>query len=153
MGISDCDWMHLAYSLALQAGQQDEIPVGAVVVFNNRPVGMGFNQVRTLQNPCAHAEMIAIQQAALALENYRLEHCTLYTTLEPCSMCAGAIVQARISRLVFATRDLKAGAAGSVLNLLKGYPLNHTVDIDEGLLQAPCKALLQQFFLKIRTSL
>lgn len=147
MGVDDTFWMTQAYELALKANESSEVPVGAVVVANNNQrVGGGYNQVITLQDPCAHAEILAIREAALSLGNYRLKNCTLYVTLEPCAMCAGALVQARIERVVFACRDFKAGAAGSVYNLLKGYPLNHQVRIDEGMLLNECSLLLTNFF-------
>ena len=98
------------------------------------------------KDACGHAEVVAIRNACHAVNNYRLTDSTLYVTLEPCVMCAGAIIQARIARVVFATRDFKAGAAGSIYNFLQGYPLNHAVQIDEGILQQPCAELLVEFF-------
>lgn len=139
--------MAKAWQLAVQANADGEVPVGAVVVADDNTIlGSACNQVIHHQDPTAHAEILAIRQAALQLGNYRLENCTLYTTLEPCAMCAGAMVQARIKRVVFACRDFKAGAAGSAYNLLKGYPLNHQVTIDEGVMQHECSQLLQVFF-------
>ena len=147
MGINDSFWMAQAYELALQAKTEGEVPVGAVLVSaDNILVGRGWNQVLQKKDPCAHAELIAIRDAAAHLDNYRLLNTTLYVTLEPCSMCAGALVHARVERVVFATRDFKAGAAGSVYNLLGGYPLNHQVQIDEGLMQQDCANLLADFF-------
>jgi tRNA(adenine34) deaminase len=147
MGMNDSFWMAKAYELALKAKEQGEVPIGAVIVdAQNSLIGCGFNKVLQNNDPCAHAELIAIREAASALKNYRLLHTTLYATLEPCAMCAGAIVHARIKRLVFATRDFKAGAAGSVYNLLQGYPLNHQVEIDESIMQQDCAALLEEFF-------
>lgn len=149
----DLKWMQLAYQLALEAGQKGEVPVGAVVVdAQNQLVGQGSNVVESTHNPCGHAEIIALQDAAARIKNHRLLNMTLYVTLEPCALCASALVQARIKRLVFATRDLKAGAAGSVFNLLRGYPLNHQVQIDEGILQPECAGLLTHFFQKRRTA-
>lgn len=145
--MSDLQWMEEAYALALKAADQGEVPVGAVLVDqDNQRIGEGWNQVIRLKDPTAHAEIIAIRDAAQALANYRLQHTTLYVTLEPCCMCAAALVHARVERLVFATRDIKAGAAGSVFNLLQGHPLNHRLQIDEGFLQAQCAALLADFF-------
>lgn len=140
--------MAQAYELALKAKEQGEVPVGALIVAadNTTLLGQGWNQVIQTNDPCAHAELIAIRAAAARLHNYRLLNTTLYVTLEPCSMCAGALIHARIERLVFATRDFKAGAAGSVYNLLQGYPLNHQVQIDEGIMQQPCATLLADFF-------
>lgn len=147
MGVGDSYWMAQAYKLALTAQDAGEVPVGAVLVSaDNRLVGQGRNQVIQLQDPCAHAEILAIRDAATQLANYRLLDTTLYVTLEPCIMCAGALVHARVKRLVFATRDFKAGAAGSVYNLLQGYPLNHQVLIDEGTMQQDCAHLLAEFF-------
>ena len=147
MGIKDSFWMTQAYELALKAKEENEVPVGAVLVSaENSLVGRGWNQVLQRKDPCAHAELIAIREAAFHLNNHRLLNTTLYVTLEPCSMCAGALVQARIGRIVFATRDFKAGSAGSVYNLLQGYPLNHKVQIDEGVMQQDCAALLADFF-------
>lgn len=145
--MSDSFWMAQAYELALAAKKQSEIPVGAVLVSaDGHLLGKGWNQVIQNKDPCAHAELIALRNGASHLDNYRLLKTTLYVTLEPCSMCAGALVQARIERLVFATRDFKAGAAGSVYNLLQGYPLNHQVQIDEGIMQKECANLLVDFF-------
>ncbi|KTD19286.1 tRNA-specific adenosine deaminase [Legionella lansingensis] len=139
--------MARAYELALKAKEQGEVPIGAVLVdAKNNILSSGWNQVLQLNDPCAHAELIAIREAATQLQNYRLLDTTLYVTLEPCSMCAGALVHARVKRLVFATRDFKAGAAGSVYNLLQGYPLNHQVIIDEGIMQKECAVLLADFF-------
>ncbi|WP_028389526.1 tRNA adenosine(34) deaminase TadA [Legionella fairfieldensis] len=145
--MSDSFWMRQAYELALKAQEQGEVPVGAVLVAaDNQLLGRGWNQVMQIKDPSAHAELIAIREAALRLQNYRLPDTTLYVTLEPCAMCAGTLVHARIQRLVFATRDFKAGAAGSVYNLLQGYPLNHQVQIDEGIMQKDCAELLADFF-------
>jgi len=139
--------MKQAYELALKAKEQGEIPIGAILVAaDNTLLGCGWNQVLQSNDPCAHAELIAIRSAAKSLGNYRLLNTTLYTTLEPCAMCAGALVHARVKRVVFATRDFKAGAAGSVYNLLQGYPLNHQVQIDEGIMQQACANLLTDFF-------
>lgn len=139
--------MKEAYQRALQAAENGEVPVGAVLVSgDNKILGAACNHVIGQHDPSAHAEILAIREAALKLGNYRLENCTLYATLEPCCMCAGAMVHARIRRVVFACRDFKAGAAGSVYNLLKGYPLNHQVIIDEGIMQEECSRLLHSFF-------
>lgn len=143
----DFFWMEQALCLARLAEVEGEIPVGAVLVDgNNQIIGRGSNQMIQRCDPTAHAEILAIRQAGTALNNYRLLNTTLYVTLEPCCMCAGAIVHARIKRLVFAARDFKSGAAGSVYHLLRGYPLNHQVQVDEGLLQRESTALLSQFF-------
>ena len=139
--------MAQAWQLALKASEHGEVPVGAVLVSgDNQILGASCNQVIAQHDPTAHAEILAIREAALKLGNYRLEDCTLFATLEPCAMCAGAMVHSRIKRVVFACRDFKAGAAGSVYNLLKGYPLNHQVIIDEGIMQQECSQLLHSFF-------
>ena len=150
--MSDRYWMQQAYEQALCAQQEGEIPVGAVLVSReNQVLGIGRNRVQVNQDPTQHAELCVLRQASQALTNHRLVGTTLYVTLEPCAMCAGALVLARIQRLVFATRDFKTGAAGSVYNLLRGYPLNHQVQIDEGILQAECATLLRSFFRARRT--
>lgn len=149
--MDDLYWMKKAYDLALQAAAQGEVPVGAILVSeDNVCLGSGFNQSIIHADPTAHAEIQAIRQAATTLQNHRLNHTTLYVTLEPCCMCAGAMIHARIQRLVFAARDFKAGAAGSVYNLLSGQELNHKVQIDEGILQHACSELLSAFFAEKR---
>lgn len=151
MGISDAFWMQEAYKQALLAKEQGEVPVGAVIVSDEgKLLAVASNHVQGSHDPTGHAELYALRQASLVLNNHRLIGCTLYVTLEPCAMCAGALVHARIKRLVFATRDFKAGAAGSVYNLLQGYPLNHQVQIDEGIMQAECAQLLGDFFKQCR---
>lgn len=150
--LTDLFWMKQAYDLACQAQKCGEVPVGAIVVSEQQQcLGTGYNQVLQRTDATAHAELLAIQAASATLGNYRLLNATLYVTLEPCCMCAGALVQARIKRVVFATRDFKAGAAGSVNNLLSGYPFNHQVMIDEGTLQAECSLLLSDFFKRRRS--
>ena len=145
--MDDKHWMQLAYQQALLAKSAGEVPVGAVIVdANQQVIASAHNQVIMPHDPCGHAEILAIRQACQYLSNYRLNDATLFITLEPCVMCAGAIIHARLARVVFATRDLKAGAAGSVYNLMHGYPLNHVVQIDEGVMQQECAALLQLFF-------
>jgi len=147
MGVKDAFWMQHAFDLALKAREQNEVPVGAVLVDQEgQIIGRGWNKVVQSNDPTAHAELLALRDAASHVHNYRLNNTTLYVTLEPCCMCAGALVHARVKRLVFATRDFKAGAAGSVYNLLQGYPLNHCVQIDEGVLQKECALLLTDFF-------
>lgn len=149
--MTDVFWMQQALELANVALSQGEVPVGAVLVSEqNKLLGRGWNQVLQTSDPTAHAEVVAIREAAKHQSNYRLQNTTLYVTLEPCCMCAGALVHARIKRVVFGTRDLKAGAAGSIYNLLQGYPLNHQIQIDEGFLQSECALLLSNFFKKLR---
>jgi tRNA(adenine34) deaminase len=139
-------FMRAALAEAQAAAELGEVPVGAVVAHGNRVVGRGHNQRETLNDPTAHAEMIAITAAASALSSWRLEGCTLYVTLEPCPMCAGAIVQARIERLVFGATDPKAGACVSLYNITTDKRLNHRVVIAEPVLAGECREILQQFF-------
>lgn len=144
-------WMQQAYAQALLAQSEGEVPVGAVLVSaDDELLGVGRNALQKSHDPSDHAEMIAIRQAAQKLGNHRLLGTRLYVTLEPCAMCAGLLVHARIERLIFATRDFKTGAAGSVFNLLQGRPLNHKVIIDEGVMQHECAQLLHDFFCQVR---
>jgi len=147
---NDQHFMQKAYELAQQAEQLDEIPVGAVVVYQGKVIGEGFNQSILLNDPSAHAEMIAIRQAGKILKNYRLLDCTLYVTLEPCPMCAGLLVHGRIKRLVYASPDLKTGAAGSTFNLVNNEQLNHQVTVTEGVMKEQCSQLLSAFFKRRR---
>lgn len=139
-------WMRRALDLAHSAFAAEEVPIGAVVVHGDRVIGEGFNQREQLRDPTAHAEMIAITQAAQALESWRLLDCTLYVTLEPCPMCAGAIVQARIPTVVYGTDDPKAGACRTLYRLTDDARLNHRAAVIGGVLQAECRAILQEFF-------
>ncbi|MCJ8320042.1 MAG: tRNA adenosine(34) deaminase TadA [Colwellia sp.] len=148
--VLDTKFMLRAYQLAQQAQCHDEIPVGAVVVANGQIIGEGFNQSIMLNDPSAHAEMIAIRQAGQTLQNYRMIDCTLYVTLEPCPMCAGLMIHGRIKRLVYAAKDAKTGAAGSLLDLVNHQGLNHQVDVCEGLMANECSALLSAFFKRRR---
>ncbi len=141
------EWfMQLALEQAYEAMAQDEVPVGAVIVRRERVIGTGYNQREQLKDPTAHAEMIAITQAASTLQSWRLEDCTLYVTLEPCPMCAGAILQSRVPRLVFGTADPKAGAVQSLYQLLSDSRLNHRVEVRWGLLGEACGKVLSDFF-------
>ena len=139
-------FMQMAYREAELAWSEDEVPVGAVIVQANRVIARAHNQREQLHDPTAHAEMIAITQAAEALQSWRLEETTLYVTLEPCPMCAGAIVLARIPTVVYAAPDPKAGAAESLYELLSDPRLNHRAAIVSGVLRQPCSELLTQFF-------
>lgn len=139
-------WMEMAFRQAEIAFEAGEVPVGAVVVRENRVIGKGYNQNGQLKDPTAHAEMIAITAAATALDNKWLEGCTLYVTLEPCAMCAGAIVLARIPTLVFAAYDAKAGACGTLMNIVEDTRLNHRVHVIPGVLDSRASALLREFF-------
>jgi tRNA(adenine34) deaminase len=145
-------WMESALREAEQALKRKEVPIGAVIVHNSRIIGRGYNQIESLQDPTAHAEMIAITAAAGGLGNRRLEECTLYVTLEPCAMCAGAIVLARIPRMVFGAFDPKAGACGTLYNIVQDDRLNHRVDLAGGILAERCGGLLSEFFQGIRTN-
>lgn len=135
---------------AERAYEQNEVPVGAVVVHENRIIGRGHNQIEMLQDPTAHAEMIALTAAADHLRSRRLEGCTLYVTLEPCPMCAGAIVLSRIPTLVFATFDPKAGACGTLYNIVEDGRLNHTVHVIGGVCDRESEELLKGFFGRVR---
>jgi len=144
--------MQEALRLARIALAQDEVPVGCVIVHEGRAVGRAHNQRETLRDPTAHAEMIAITQAAEALGSWRLHGCTLYVTLEPCAMCAGAMVLARIDRLVYGATDPKAGAVESVFRLLDEPRLNHRIPVTPGVLAEACGAILSEFFRRKRQS-
>jgi tRNA(adenine34) deaminase len=150
LGPLDEAMMGRALQQAERAAGAGEVPVGAVVAAGTEVVGAAHNQRETLQDPTAHAEMIAITQAAEALGSWRLEGCTLYVTLEPCAMCAGAIVLARLDRLVFGARDPKAGACGSVLDVTGCGELNHRVELAAGVLAEPCSEILRDFFVQRR---
>ncbi|MEM0910238.1 MAG: tRNA adenosine(34) deaminase TadA [Pseudomonadota bacterium] len=139
-------YMREALQLAQQAQSMDEVPVGAIVVLGDTIIGRGFNQSISLSDPSAHAEMIAIREAGMVLENYRMPEATLYVTLEPCAMCAGLLVHARIKRLVYGASDPKAGACGSIMDLSSHENLNHAFSITRGVLQDSCGAILSQFF-------
>ena len=140
------EWMLAALLLARQAAQHGEVPVGAVVVRDNQVVGRGFNQPIGRHDPTAHAEIMALRDAALTLGNYRLPGCTLVVTVEPCTMCAGALVHARIERLIFGAKEPKAGAVCSSARVLDNLGLNHKVTVIEGVLEKECKALMAGFF-------
>ena len=148
--MTDLDHLQAAIAEANDAEANGEVPVGAVIVHKNKIIGRGQNRVLRNSDPTAHAEIVALRQAGLALKNYRLEDCTLYATLEPCAMCAGAILHARITRLVYAAPDPKAGACGSVLSVMNHPQLNHKVEITAGLLADECGTLLTNFFRKRR---
>lgn len=139
-------WMRWALKEAELARQEGEIPVGAVVVHQNKIIGRGHNQREHLQDPTAHAEIIAITSAAATLNSWRLNNCTLYVTLEPCPMCAGAILNARIPRVVFGCYDPKAGMCGSIENLCDQNLLNHRASVKGGVAEKECYSLLADFF-------
>jgi tRNA(adenine34) deaminase len=139
-------FMQLAYEEAVRAFDEDEVPIGAVIVRRDRVIAAAHNQREQLNDPTAHAEMIAITQAAAALQSWRLEECVLYVTLEPCPMCAGAILQARVPWLVYGAADPKAGAVDSLFRLLDDVRLNHRVQVISGVQSDRCGALLTRFF-------
>lgn len=143
-------WMEHAFREAETAYEKEEVPIGAVVVYENRIIGRGHNLTETLQEPTAHAEMIAITAAADYLGSRRLLDTTLYVTLEPCVMCAGAIVLARIPVVVFSANDPKAGACGTLYNLVQDERLNHRVELVSGILENKCALILSDFFRKLR---
>ena len=142
--------MEFALREAEQAFKRKEVPVGAIIVKDARIIGKGYNQIESLKDPTAHAEMIAITAAAMQVGDRRLEKCTLYVTLEPCPMCAGAVVLARLPRLVFGTADPKAGACTTLYQIPQDSRLNHQVDVKGNVLEAQCAALLKDFFSKVR---
>lgn len=144
--INDEHWMARALELAHQAQNIDEVPVGAVLVMDNTLIAEAHNQPISDHDATAHAEIIAIRKACAKQQNYRLPNSTLYVTLEPCAMCAGALVHARVERVVIATQEPRAGAAGSVLNVLDNHQLNHRCVVEFGLLQEQSSALLKHFF-------
>lgn len=138
--------MQLAIREAMMAAGAGEVPVGAVVVRNGVLIGQGYNQPVATSDPTAHAEIVALRAAALREENYRLNDVHLYVTLEPCAMCIGAMLHARVGRLVFGAYDSKAGAAGSVLDLANNRSLNHRMEVNGGLMQDDCANILKKFF-------
>jgi tRNA(adenine34) deaminase len=139
-------WMREALRLAADAGRAGEVPVGAVVVLGGRVLGRGANAPIRRNDPTAHAEILALREAALALGNYRIEDATVYCTIEPCVMCAGALLHARVRRLVFGARDLRFGGVRSKFALADSELLNHRIEIVEGVLGPECAALLKEFF-------
>lgn len=147
---ADVSFMSRALELAREAERAGEVPVGAVIVKGGEIVGEGWNRPIGTHDPTAHAEIVALRAAAQTLGTYRLLDTTLYVTLEPCAMCAGAMVHARVKRLVFAARDPRAGAAGSVFNIVQHDALNHRLSIESGPLADECSSLLRGFFLARR---
>ena len=139
-------WMEEALRAARRALDADEVPVGAVIVHHGKVVGRGFNRNFSDSDPTAHAEVVALREAGAAIGNHRLSDCELFATIEPCAMCAGAIVHARIRRLVYGADDPKAGAAGSALHVLNHPALNHRIEVRGGVLAGRCAEILQEFF-------
>jgi len=150
--ISDETWMAEALFLARRAGEEEEVPVGAVIVRDGKVIGRGWNRNIGLHDPSAHAEIMAMREAGIALGNHRLTACTLYVTLEPCMMCAGAMIHARLDRIVFGASDPKTGAAGGKFDLLTNPAHNHAPLVDGGCLADDCSALLKDFFRQRRRS-
>lgn len=142
--------MKLAIEQAQIAEENSDVPIGTVIVYKNQIIGKAYNQREQLQDPTAHAEIIALTQAAAFLESWRLHGCTMYVTLEPCPMCAGALVLARIDRLVYGCDDPKTGAVKSLYNIVNDERLNHTINVTSGILAEECSGLLQQFFQRRR---
>jgi tRNA(adenine34) deaminase len=146
----DAPYMDLALAEAAKAEAASEVPVGAVIVLEDKVVARGFNQPISTNDPTAHAEIIALREAGWALGNYRLAGATMYCTVEPCMMCAGAMIHARIARLVFGAPDPKAGSAGSIYNVLTDPRLNHRVEVVTGVRENECASLLKSFFSRKR---
>lgn len=149
----DEKYMRQALTQAKKAMKLGEVPIGCVIVYKDKVIGRGYNRRKTDKNTLSHAELIAIKKASKNMGDWRLEECTIYITLEPCPMCAGAIVQARIPKCVVGTMNPKAGCAGSVLNLLDCSGFNHQVEFVEGVLMEDCKKILQDFFKDLRIRL
>ncbi|MEA3411296.1 MAG: tRNA adenosine(34) deaminase TadA [Pseudomonadota bacterium] len=145
------DWMRQALALAGHAASEGEVPVGAVVVRDGKRIGEGWNHPVALHDPTAHAEVLALRDAGNVAGNYRLPECTLYVTLEPCPMCIGAMIHARVQRLVFGAFDPKSGAAGSVFSLADSPRLNHRIEVIGGVLERECGDLLRRFFRERRS--
>ncbi len=148
--MNDEHWMQLALAEAEKALATEDVPIGALAVLNGEIIGRGYNRREADQDPTAHAEMLALRQAAQVIGHWRLEGVSLYCTLEPCAMCAGAMVLARLPRLVYATSDPKAGAGGSVMNLLQHAALNHQVEVAQGILADEAAEQIRTFFRKLR---
>lgn len=150
--MNDAHWMQLALEQARFAASEGEVPVGAVLVLNDECIATGHNQPIKSSDPSAHAEIIVLRKAGQQLGNYRLNDATLYVTLEPCAMCAGALVHARIKRLVYGAQDLRAGACGTVMNIAHHPELNHRINVEQGPLVDECRTVLQNFFRERRSA-
>src|SRR5579871_1916220 len=146
----DAAWMQLALEQAALAAQAGEVPVGALVIKDGEIIGRGHNRNLLNDDPTAHAEIVALREAAARLKNHRLTGCTMVTTIEPCSMCAGALIHARIARLIYGAADAKAGAAGSALEVLNHPRLNHKMEVTAGVLADRCSEIIQEFFRRKR---
>lgn len=146
----DEKFMKLAMVQARNAEKIKEVPIGCVIIYENEVIARGYNRRNTDKNTLSHAELLAIRKASKKLGDWRLEDCTLYVTLEPCQMCAGAIVQARMKRVVIGSCNPKAGCAGSIINLLQMKEFNHQVELTQGVLEEECTSILSDFFRKLR---
>lgn len=143
-------YMKEAIRQAKKAYDMNEVPIGCVIVYEDKIIGRGYNRRTTDKNPLAHAELIAIKKASRKIGDWRLEDCTLYVTLEPCQMCSGAIVQARIKKVVVGCMNPKAGCAGSIINLLQMEQFNHQVELETGVLEEECSMMMKNFFKELR---
>lgn len=146
----DARFLRMALREAALSGEKGEVPIGCVIVKDGRVLGRGHNQMETLRDPTAHAEILAIGAACQALDNWRLEGCTLYVTLEPCPMCAGAILNSRVSRVVYGARDKRLGALGSTFNILEENPINRVVVVEGPAMEDECLEMLKSFFRDVR---
>ena len=153
MNTKDEKFMKKAIAQAKKAAAYGEVPIGCVIVYEDRIIGRGYNRRKTEKNTLAHAELTAIRKASRYIGDWRLEGCTMYVTLEPCQMCAGAIVQARIDRVVIGTMSPKSGCAGSIINLLNMKEFNHQVEITQGICEDECSEILSSFFTDLRKRL
>ncbi|MCR4755593.1 MAG: tRNA adenosine(34) deaminase TadA [Lachnospiraceae bacterium] len=153
MQTKDEKFMKKAILQAKRAEKLGEVPIGCVIVYEDKIIARGYNRRKTDKNTLSHAELTAIKKASRYIGDWRLEGCTMYVTLEPCQMCAGAIVQARMDRVVIATMSPKSGCAGSILNLLQMEEFNHQVEITRGVLEQECSVMLSDFFIKLRKRL
>lgn len=144
------DYMAMAFQEAQNAYELGEVPVGAVIIFENKIIGRGYNQVETLKDASAHAEMIALSAAYNYFGDWRLENCTLFCTLEPCAMCAGALVLSRIERIVYGAKDPKFGACGSIFEIPTESKLNHNIEIVSGVMEEPIASMMRSFFQELR---
>ena len=143
-------YMKQALAEAQKAFDEEEVPVGAVIVYNDQIIARAHNQIKTLKDPTAHAEMIAITQAASFLQNERLNECDLYVTIEPCSMCVGAAILGRLKSIIYGAEDSKTGACGSAIDLAKPGLFNHNLEVTSGILEPECRTIIQEFFLSKR---
>ncbi len=148
--LKDIKYMKAALAQAKKAYKLGEVPIGCVIVYEDRIIGRGYNRRNTDKTPLAHAEITAIKRAGKVVNDWRLEGCKLYVTLEPCQMCSGAIVQARIPEVIMGAVNPKAGCAGSVMDILNNPDFNHQVEVKKGILQEECSALLKKFFVELR---